>query len=1707
MPPRNPPSQEEDPLGLYEHVGSKEAVKYAYKNFIDLSKLPDSPEEKTAIITKAVEDTLAWKNNKPKRAKTPKPPNADGNPQTMVTEAPRTLPVAEPADQDNGVVEPPRRRKLVNAKRSTITTRSNLTDYERAMIQKFGSRTLEGVMDEGNFAWVKAKTLVRDVYEFEKPSVIFGLIENEIQRLGSFNETVLRNPDISDDVKKAGIWLEKYLQGVAYKGHASRTLLNLSDTINEYDLENAYNKFRPDDPNFITNLKETTNRLNVDQAKKDELLKLISDYEGFNQSSNLFFPKPGTFPGEPENIPEYLASSKQLYGGFLSVYEPVFNPADIDDLKSRIDEYKPPEPQAPVLTDEMSAKQKKTLTDKYEKELKDYQKLVESTPKHLEIANDLASIIEPYYRGEKDPLEFTESGYAKLIERGGLLLQPLSLNEIGYISKDGTKVFRAPGAGDDLSLGEINEIAETVDKFLRGKGGVKAMNDWRNSIRNPSKPLKNPENLDKLPDYENDPNDPNNYELDSDEDPLEKVIASREEVAERISIFDNKMNYWLGKMSEVDEYMKNLNPVDKHYLQRYNRGVEVYNKYWDRWKNLSNERENFIDQHGQPDDMQLKEDIGSLVKEFVTQFKELGGDFGDLNEAFGEHGYQMIESGGSEAAGTAPDDSEAVKTINALRETLVRKGVLGAENQDDLVTMAETLIYSYDKAMENAQAANNQLETANNQVQNLNQRNQQLLNQIGALEGRVDDLQDTNKTLLRTNKTRLQANLSLQSRLRKGQVINPQLDVSGLKNQISRLKSQAFHLTDERDRLGNELTELQKQHVSLTKRYNDLQANGGFEIRGTFFNRQMVEQLAAGNGNSPSEELNKKIVDLEGQMRQKETLLADLNAHYQNEQSQMLAQLREKEFLWDAAVRSNEELVNQHRAERDQLTGQLEEKNRLLDETRARYDELSQLKERIERERNVNAESVARLNNEMGFLNQRMTLLVEERDGLLRRGAVDREELANMREHLDAVNEQLANADEANEQHAVNERFYNERIQALHDHYGGEIANIRDQMTAYRNAHEADKAALEARHQAAIARVNDDKARSEARLQEAINRLREQVARSRGKNREALTAQGDRFLGEAMEMVGAFTGRNTIIDVPGNTFLEKMKNLGRIFKRELRNLNNRHRIELRDVIQRETATREAMGLLQDDIEAVQNEMRRRVERQLLAKDEEITRLQNQIMARAEDEANADEAIRRRIDDLDTENEDLRTEVNGLRARLQQMEEDERQGADADRAIQQRIEQLDAFGEDMRVENADLRATLERKEDEYQELLNMYNQAIEVRRRAGEENGEEYSEGDSVRSLLSNQRDEIDALREHYEGRIAAMEQDHMDEVNNMIEERIRENETNRRNVDDLIGAYEYRLGEKDALIHELSAGPLAGKYEQYFADANSLVNRLSLLLRGEAMRDLPEVRKLLDIFMEDIRERLAAQRRLDEKALMLPVNVARAREEEAIRAENRAADAAIRDAARRENQAHEHDILDHRAQIRADQQNAERANVLEDRQLRAANAAAVRGMRNRFSARLITGLVGSNNPVAVTQGYTLLAEFAKGIADMPDEELNTPEMQELLNMYDNETIDRMVAAIATPQRGAVDDALSRRMSELENTTRSFINMMSQRTAHVGAAQAYHPPRRVFVGREGIPHQGNRYARGHRSPRRLPNRAANGRFIRGRSRAPARKAKK
>lgn len=285
-----------------------------------------------------------------------------------------------------------------------------------------------------------------------------------------------------------------------------------------------------------------------------------------------------------------------------------------------------------------------------------------------------------------------------------------------------------------------------------------------------------------------------------------------------------------------------------------------------------------------------------------------------------------------------------------------------------------------------------------------------------------------------------------------------------------------------------------------------------------------------------------------------------------------------------------------------------------------------------------------------------------------------------------------------------------------------------------------------------------------------------------------------------------------------------------------------------------------------------------------------------------------------------------------------------------------------------------------------------------------------------------------------------------------------------------------------------------GYYDQDIQEMRHFLTYFNQLLATEAARNLPYLQELYHIFTDDIKHRLEDRRkqamenyRYDREA---QVRSSKQAYDEGRTIYKTEAEQAIRTA----NHKHEKDMYELRVQT----------NREEGKQL-SINAIEARAARNKFLFNLIGKLAGTNDPVAMSHGYALLAKFSEALLDLPDNELNTPDVRQYLNMYDNGALDRLVSSLAQPKQPVVDDALSKRITDLEGTVRSFINITAQRTAHVGAAQAYHPPRRVFVGREGVPHQGNRYARGYRSNRRLPPRRPDGRFKRVSS--PVRKHKK
>ncbi|EET00717.1 Hypothetical protein GL50581_2042 [Giardia duodenalis ATCC 50581] len=95
-------------------------------------------------------------------------------------------------------------------------------------------------------------------------------------------------------------------------------------------------------------------------------------------------------------------------------------------------------------------------------------------------------------------------------------------------------------------------------------------------------------------------------------------------------------------------------------------------------------------------------------------------------------------------------------------------------------------------------------------------------------------------------------------------------------------------------------------------------------------------------------------------------------------------------------------------------------------------------------------------------------------------------------------------------------------------------------------------------------------------------------------------------------------------------------------------------------------------------------------------------------------------------------------------------------------------------------------------------------------------------------------------------------------------------------------------------------------------------------------------------------------------------------------------------------------------------------------------------IKNNEAGKLIAKLAGSSDDAIRALGASMFANLLRDMTTMTDEELQAANAPGLIKMYDDGVINNIITALAT---------------------RSFINMMSQRTA-----QAYHPPRRVFMGR-------------------------------------------
>lgn len=151
-----------------------------------------------------------------------------------------------------------------------------------------------------------------------------------------------------------------------------------------------------------------------------------------------------------------------------------------------------------------------------------------------------------------------------------------------------------------------------------------------------------------------------------------------------------------------------------------------------------------------------------------------------------------------------------------------------------------------------------------------------------------------------------------------------------------------------------------------------------------------------------------------------------------------------------------------------------------------------------------------------------------------------------------------------------------------------------------------------------------------------------------------------------------------------------------------------------------------------------------------------------------------------------------------------------------------------------------------------------------------------------------------------------------------------------------------------------------------------------------------------------------------------------------------------------------------------------------------------RAFLNSKISDLIGKLAGQVDPTLASFGQELVINHLKDLVSLTDEDLRGVETDGIIKMIDDGTVDRLINVMAAKNQNNVNDSLSKRMSDLENTVRSVINIATQRTAHVGHLQAYSPPRRVFVRRDGKAYQGNRSVRVGRT-RRLPPRTKQGRF--------------
>lgn len=421
--------------------------------------------------------------------------------------------------------------------------------------------------------------------------------------------------------------------------------------------------------------------------------------------------------------------------------------------------------------------------------------------------------------------------------------------------------------------------------------------------------------------------------------------------------------------------------------------------------------------------------------------------------------------------------------------------------------------------------------------------------------------------------------------------------------------------------------------------------------------------------------------------------------------------------------------------------------------------------------------------------------------------------------------------------------------------------------------------------------------------------------------------------------------------------------------------------------------------------------------------------------------------------------------------------------------------LQTYIESLKKDERDTRSRIEEVKRDYEDQINQLIQTHEVvinQQKLEYDQQLEYN----IRNSLDEQNKIRNTLEKTYQQKLEEIENNYKSEYDQLTAK-----------YTDTVGRLEGKVKQQDVALRGMFEREIDEYYKPFFNSARVVLTEFNDLVADKATENIPILKELFGVFIGDIKDRLQDKRRTEMEMFRHNLNLAQEAAKHSYDQQRRSETHAYRIDLEDRTHSNSMDLVRERQRLR---EGGERWRWEAERdrdEARGFRGTSVRAVRNRYVSSLIGGLVGSNNPVAVAQGYALLTEFAKSLMELPDDELNNPDVDSFLNMYDQGSLDKLVAVLSQQGSNTVNDALAKRMSDLENTTRSFINMVSQRTAHVGAAQTYHPPRRVFVGRDGVAHQGNKYTRRRgANNRKLPPRKSNGQFKRASSRRSGNKRK-